>query len=115
MRGLAYLSVFTLKFSNMMKNDDNTHLSHTIPAHVLARAKLRCEEFFVLKGFSVLCIGGGSVKAMNFVITWKVVSLISTGAFGVLGLLKEFKNKETKLLNGVWYRWWESYCQLVSE
>src|ERR1051325_5097224 len=32
---------------------------------------------------------------MDFVSAWKVASIILTGAFGVLGLLKEFKNKDT--------------------
>jgi len=32
---------------------------------------------------------------MDFVTSWKAVSIVLTGAFGVLGLIKEFKNKET--------------------
>jgi hypothetical protein len=33
---------------------------------------------------------------MNFPAIWKAVSIVVTGSFGVLGLLKEFKDKETK-------------------
>jgi hypothetical protein len=32
---------------------------------------------------------------MDFVTAWKATSVVMTGAFGILGLLKEFKNKET--------------------
>lgn len=32
---------------------------------------------------------------MDFVTAWKATSIIMTGAFGILGLVKDFKNKET--------------------
>jgi hypothetical protein len=32
---------------------------------------------------------------MDFVTAWKATSVVLTGAFGILGLLKDFKNKET--------------------
>jgi hypothetical protein len=35
---------------------------------------------------------------MDFVSVWKVVSLVSTGGFGILGLVTEFKNPVTKKL-----------------
>jgi len=37
---------------------------------------------------------------MDVVTLWKVVSLILTGSFGILGLLKEFKSKETGRITG---------------
>lgn len=33
---------------------------------------------------------------MDFVAAWKAISIVFTGAFGILGLLKDFRNKHTK-------------------
>jgi hypothetical protein len=38
---------------------------------------------------------------MDFVTTWKASSIVLTGAFGILGLLKDFRDKETKKIT-VW-------------
>jgi len=37
----------------------------------------------------------GALKQVDFVTAWKTISIALTGAFGVLGLLKDFKNKKT--------------------
>ena len=37
---------------------------------------------------------------MDFVSAWKAVSIVMTGAFGVLGLIKDFKDKDTGKVTG---------------
>lgn len=36
-----------------------------------------------------------SAWSIDFVSAWKAISIVFTGAFGLMGLLTEFKNKET--------------------
>jgi hypothetical protein len=40
---------------------------------------------------------------MDFVAAWKATSIVLTGAFGILGLLKDFKDKNTGRVT-VWGR-----------
>ncbi len=51
-----------------------------------------------------------SLKQIDFVTAWKAVSIALTGGFGILGLLKDFKNKETNKIT----RWgWISLIGII--
>jgi hypothetical protein len=50
------------------------------------------------------------LKQIDFVTAWKAISIALTGAFGILGLATDFKNKHTKKIT----RWgWVSLIGIV--